>query len=169
MELVNFRMDGTSLKHKSLFRGLHSQDIPAPGTGRFAFSGIDESAQRNDDQIFSLSLVAGDLQGGDDTNIPTVDADLHANDHFQQRLVGPRGPRLFNLFFRLSSRLGWSIQKRWGFACYGGTPSSDCVSVGCKLRNGNACTLYVDGESCRTDQPKANRLSPRRYSVRVQQ
>lgn len=113
MELVNFRMDGTSLKHKSLFED-YICNIPAPGTGRFAFSGIDESAQRNDDQIFSLSLVAGDLQGGDDTNIPTVDADLHANDHFQQRLVGPRGPRLFNLFFRLSSRLGWSIQESDG-------------------------------------------------------
>jgi hypothetical protein len=122
-ELTLFTAEGSPIQQKSLFDDF-VRNVPSPGMGRFALSEIDESADRNDDRIIELSLVSGGSQtqvataAAVNSNPIDVDADPIEVANHQERLnpllLGPRGPRLFNLFWLLSSHLGWSIQESHG-------------------------------------------------------
>lgn len=88
--------------------------------GRFAISELDESAERNDDEIIEFDLSTNNPSGqtvdDNSANIAPLDPFEPANnqERLNPLLVGPRGPRLFNLFWLLSSHLGWSIQENNG-------------------------------------------------------
>jgi hypothetical protein len=100
------------------------RNMPPPGMGRFAFSELDNDAVRNNEQIVALALhFDGHESAHGAENV--VNGTPHAGgadpidvannqERLNPLLLGARGPRLFNLFWLLSSHLGWSIQESQG-------------------------------------------------------